>query len=97
MLNAIEELMRLHPASYFGRPEYRPSDLEALGELESRHQRARQADNREPNWVIGEVAAAAAMLIVFVGVLTLFARLAIDEAEQANGSVIAVSNVAERR
>ena len=76
MLNATEELMRLHPASHFGRLEHHPSDLEAFEELESRHLRPRQADRREPTWMIGEVAAAAAILIALVGVLTLFARLA---------------------
>jgi hypothetical protein len=97
MLNAIEELMRLHPASHFGRLEHHPSDLEAFEELESRHLRPRQADRREPTWMIGEVAAAAAILIALVGVLTLFARLAVDGLETGQQSVAAISNVAEGR
>ena len=97
MLNAIEELMRLHPASHFGRLEHRPPDLEAFEELESPHLRRRQADRREPTWMIGEVAAAAAMLIAFVGVLTLLARLAVDGSETGQQSVVAISNVAEGR
>ncbi len=47
--------------------------------------------------MIGEVAAAAAMLIAFVGVLTLLARLAVDGSETGQQSVVAISNVAEGR
>jgi len=100
MLNTIEELMRLHPASLMGRPEHRPSDFELFEELESRHLRPRheyEADRHEPNWMIGKVAAVAAMLIAFVGVLTLFARLSVDEPATAQSQVVAVSTVAERR
>jgi hypothetical protein len=51
MFNAMEELMRLHPASHYGRRGHRPSDVEVFEELESRHLRPRQeyeADRREP-------------------------------------------------
>lgn len=51
MSNAMEELMRLHPASYYGRREHRPSGVEVFEDLESRHLRPRQedeADRREP-------------------------------------------------
>ena len=44
MFNAMEELMRLHPASHDGRREHRPSDVEIFAELESRHQRPCQGD-----------------------------------------------------
>ena len=37
MFNAMEELMRLHPASHDGRRGHRPSEVEAFEELESRH------------------------------------------------------------
>ena len=53
MLNAMEELMRLHPASHYGRQEHRPSDVEVFEELESRDFRPRQeyeTDRREPTW-----------------------------------------------
>jgi hypothetical protein len=81
MLNAMEELMRLHPASHYGRRERRPSDVEVFKELESRHLRPRQeyeADRREPTRTIGKVAAAIAMAVVFVGVLTATARMAVS-------------------
>lgn len=82
MLNAMEELMGLHPASRFGRWRHQPSGFEVFEELESRHPRHRQedqAERREPTWTIGQVAAAAAVLVVLVGVLTLIAR-SVDEA-----------------
>lgn len=77
MRNAMEELMRLHPASCLGRRERRPTGLEVFEELESRHLRPRHecdADRREATWLIGDLAAAAMMLIVLVGVLTVIAR-----------------------
>ena len=37
MFNAMEELMRRHPASHYGRPGHRPSDVDVFEELESRH------------------------------------------------------------
>ena len=49
MSNAMEELMRLHPASHYGRREHRPSDVAVFEELESRRLRPRQeyeADRR---------------------------------------------------
>lgn len=73
MPNAMEELMRLHPAWCLGRREHRPTGLEVFEELESRHPRPRHecdADAREVAWLIGDLAAAATMLIVLVGVLT---------------------------
>src|SRR5215510_12799244 len=100
MLNAIEELMRLHPASLMGRPEHRPPGLADFEELERRHLHRHheyEADRHEPAWMIGEFAAAAAVLIVFIGVSTLFARLASDEPETGQQSAVAVSDVTERR
>ena len=100
MLNAMEELMRLHPASHYGRREHRPSDVEVFEELESRDFRPRQeyeADRREPTWTIGEVAAAIAMAVVFVGVLTVTVRMAGDTPDTGEQPLVAVSNTAERR
>jgi hypothetical protein len=37
MFNAMQELMRLHPASHYGRRGHRPSAVEAFEVLESRH------------------------------------------------------------
>jgi hypothetical protein len=100
MLNAMEELMRLHPGSYYGRREHRLSDFEVFEELERRHLRPRhecEADRRQPAWMIGEVAAAVAMLVVFVGILTVIGRLAGDASDTGQQPVVAVSNAAEPR
>src|SRR5262245_20150666 len=67
MLSALEELMRHHPGSHFGSSERPQSDLAAFEELESRHLCPRheyETDRREPAWMLGEVVAAAAMLVV---------------------------------
>ena len=99
MLNAMEQLMRLHPGSYFGRVERQQSDLEAFEALESRHLCPRheyQADRSEPTWTIGEFAAAAAMLAVFVGALTVVAGFMVDAPETGRQAVVAVSGTAAR-
>ena len=100
MLSAIERLMRLHPASYFGRWEHNHSDLDAFEELESRHLCSRheyETDRSEPTWMIGEVAAAAAMLVVFIGVLTVIARFAVDAPGAGQQPMVAVSDAVEPR
>src|SRR5882672_4948302 len=100
MLGAIEHLMRLHPASRFGRLERLQSDLKIFEELESRHLRCKQdpyAERNGPTWMIGEAAAAAAMFVVFCAVLTVIARLAGDETDTAQRPVVAVSQAVEPR
>ena len=101
MLSAIEHLMRLHPASHFGRCwEHHHSDLDAFEELESRYLCPRheyETDRSEPTWMIGEVAAAAAMLVVFIGVLTVIARFTIDSPDTAQQQEVAVSQAEEPR
>jgi hypothetical protein len=100
MLNAIEQLMRLHPAAHFGRWERQHSDFDAFEELESRHLCPRheyETDRREPTWMIGEVAAAAAILVVFIGVLTVIARFTVDAPETAQQPMVAVSDAVEPR
>jgi hypothetical protein len=94
MLSAIEHLMHLHPASHFGRRERQYSDFDAFEELESRHLCPRheyETDRDEPTRTIGEVAAAAAMLVVFIGVLTVIARFAVDAPDTAQEPVVATS------
>lgn len=96
MLNALEELMSLHPASHFGRREHCTSDVEVFEERESRHLRPRrkyEADRREPTWTIGQVAAA----VVFVGVLTVAASMVGDTPDTGEQALVGVSNTAERR
>ena len=100
MLNAIEHLMRLHPASHFGRWERQHSDFAAFEELESRHLCPRHeygSDRSEPTWMIGEVAAAAAILVVFIGVLTVIARFTVDAPDTAQQPMVAVSDAVEPR
>ncbi len=98
MLDAIEQLMRLHPASYIGRLERPQSDLEAFEELESRHLRVRRAPERsEPAWRLGDLTAAAAILVVFCGVLTAIARLAVESQSTMQKPVVALSDATERR
>ena len=100
MLNAMEQFMRLHPGSYFGRVERPQSDLEAFEALESRHLCPRheyETDRREPTWTIGEFATAAAMLAVFVGVLTVVANFVADTPDTGQQAVAAVSVAAEPR
>jgi hypothetical protein len=100
MLNAIENLLRLHPGSRFGLLEHRQSDLAAFEELESRHLRRRhedQAERGDPTWMLGEVAAAAAMLVLFIGVLTVIARFAVDVPDTGQEPVVAVSDAVEFR
>lgn len=100
MLNAMEHLMRLHPASHFGRWDRHQSDLDAFEELESRHLCPRheyEPDRSAPTWLIGEVAAAAAMLVVFVGVLTVIARFAVDAPDTGQEPTVAVSEAVEVR
>jgi hypothetical protein len=96
MLSAIEQLMRLHPASHFGRLERHQSDFAAFEELESRHVRRRHAyePEREPTWMLGEAAAAAAMLVVFCGVLAVIVRLGVDVPDTGQQPLVAVSDAA---
>jgi hypothetical protein len=96
----MEHLMRLHPASHFGRWESHQSDLDGFEELESRHLCPRheyEPDRSESTWLIGEVAAAAAMLVVFVGVLTVIARFAVDALDTGQQPMVAVSDAVEPR
>jgi hypothetical protein len=91
MLSAIEQLMRHHPAYRFGCGERSESDAETFEELESRHLRRRPAyerERREQPWKIGEMAAAAAMVVVFCGVLTLIARLAADSTDPEQQALV---------
>jgi len=98
MLSALEQLMRHHPASHVGRWDRRQTGLELFEELERPHPRPRyryETESREPAWVIGQVAAAVAMLIVFCGVLTVIARFAGEAPGQQ--PVVEVSDAAEPR
>jgi hypothetical protein len=98
MLSAIEQLVRFHPGSHFGRLEHQQSDLEAFEELESRHLRVRHEPRRsEPAWRIGDLAVAAAILVVFCGVLTVIARLAVESQNMMQQPVVALSDATERR
>ena len=100
MLSAIEHLMRLHPASHFGRWERQHSDFNAFEELESRHLCPRheyETDHSQPTWMIGEVAAAAAMLVLFIGILTVIARYTVDAPDTAQQPMVAVSDAVEPR
>ena len=100
MFSAMEELMRFHPASQIGRREPSKSDLAAFEELECRHLYPRheyETDRSEPTGTIGELAAAAAMLVVFIGVLTVIARFAVDAPDTAPEPVVAISDAAELR
>jgi hypothetical protein len=100
MLSALEELMRHHPGSRFGYSERPQSDRAAFEELESRHLCPRheyETGRHEPTWMLGEVAAAAAMLVVFIGVLTVIARLAADAPNGGQQPLVAVSEAVESR
>jgi len=100
MLSALEHLMRLHPASHFGRCWERPqTGLEIFEDLERPRLRPRyryETDRHEPAWVIGQVAAAIAMLIVFCGVLTMIGRFSGD-APDVGRPAVEVSDAAEPR
>ena len=81
MLGAIEQLMRLHPASQFGRWERGRADFEILDEVERWHvppEPEHEIERRESTRMLGEVAAAAAILVLFIGVLTVLARWSAD-------------------
>jgi hypothetical protein len=100
MLNAMEHLMGLHPGSRFGRLERHHSDLAAFEDLESRHLCPRheyETDRSQPTWMLGEVAAAAAMLVLFIGVLTVIARFAVDAPDVGQQPMVAVSDAVEPR
>lgn len=100
MLKAMEELMRLHPASRIGRWEHPPSEFEVFEELERRHllhQREYEANVREPTWMIGDLAAAVAILVAFVSALSLIAHSGGDASEAGQRPVVAASGVAEPR
>ena len=95
MLSALEELMRHHPGSRFGYLERPQSDLAVFEELESRHLRPRREHETErhgPAWMIGDVAAAAAMLVLFIAVLTAIARLTVDAPDAEQQPLVAVSD-----
>lgn len=77
MTNGLSDLMRLHPASRFGRAQRR-SDLEACeapGGQDPRTRHRHGAGRYRPDRTIGPVVAAVAML-AFARVLTLIAGLA---------------------
>jgi hypothetical protein len=102
MLSAIEHLMRLHPASHFGRWERGRADFESFEDLERRHvprdpEYEYEADRRESRWMIGEVAVATAMLVAFIGVLTVMARWSADAPDARQQPMVAVSEAAEIR
>lgn len=100
MLSALEELMRHHPGSRFGYLERPPSDLAAFEELESRHLRRRpedETDRHEPTWMLGEVAVAAAMLVLVIGVLTAIAHMTVDAPDAEQQPLVAVSEPVETR
>jgi hypothetical protein len=99
MLGAIEQLMRLHPASQFGRWERGRADLELFEELERRHvppEPEHEIERRESTWMLGEVAAATAMLVLFIGVLTVIARWSAEAPNAAQPAApMAVSDMAD--
>ena len=100
MLSAIEHLMRLHPASHFGRWERQHSDFDAFEDMGSRHLCPRheyETYDREPTRMIGEVAAAAAMLVLFIGVVTAIVRFTADAPDPAQQPVVEISDAAEPR
>jgi len=79
------------------RREHRPSDFEVFDELEGQHLRPHHecgADSRQPTWMAGKVAVAA-ILVLFVGLLTLLARSVGDASDTGQQSVVAASNAAE--
>ena len=97
MLNAIENLMRHHPVSYYGYWERSQSDLAAFEDLErrpTRHPQEDEAEDSERMWMLGEVAAAAAILVVFCAVLTAIVQWT-GESTTGQQSVAAVSDGAE--
>jgi len=100
MLRALEDLMRLHPASHVGRWDRPQTGLELFEELETPHPRPRyryETESREPAWAIGQVAAAVAMLIVFCGVLTVIARFAGEAPDAGQQPAVEVSDAAAPR
>ena len=95
MLNAIENLMRHHPVSYYGYWERRQSDLAAFEDLErrpTRHRQEDEAEDSERTWMLGEVAAAAAILVVFCAVLTVIVQWTGESTTTGQQSVAAVSD-----
>jgi len=97
MLNAIENLMRHHPVSYYGYWERRQSDLAAFEELERRPVPRRhedEAEDIERTWMIGGLATAAAIAVVACAVLAAIVQWT-DESMTGQQSVAAVSDGAE--
>ena len=95
MLSAIEEIMRFHPAYQFGQWERRQSDVVAFQDLERRSVRRRheyEAKGNERTWMLGEVAAATAIVVVFCAVLSVIAQLAGESANTGEQSVAAASD-----
>ncbi|HZF32982.1 MAG TPA: hypothetical protein VE914_04210 [Candidatus Angelobacter sp.] len=102
MLSAIEQLIRFHPASHIGRLGRQEAGLEVFEDFESRHVRRGQEDEYEterskPLWMIGELAATAAILVIFCGVLTVIARLVVDSPNTIEPQVVEISDAAEPR
>ena len=102
MLSAIEHLIYFHPASQMGRLGRQEPELEAVEELESRHvhrgeEYEYEAERSKPLWTIGKVAATAAVLVVFCGVLTVVARLAVESPNTTQHPVVVISDAAEPR
>jgi hypothetical protein len=94
----IEEIIRYHPASQFGRLECRQSDLGAFEELKmplARRRHEYEPEYSKPTWMIGDVAAAAALGMVFCGVLALIAQSPGEPTNTAQQPVVAVSNATD--
>jgi len=103
MFSAMEQLIRFHPGYHMGRLDRRESDLEVFEKLESRPVRREQVyqdyepQRSKPVWMIGELAATAALVVVFCGVLAAIARFASESQNTTPDSLVATSDVAETR
>lgn len=99
MLNAMEHLIRFHPASYLGRLERRPSEIEAFEELESRHLRSRHAHDAQrfdTPWGVRDVVVTVAILFAFCGFVTVIAH-SVETPSAVQRPVAAVADAAEPR
>ena len=103
MLSAMERLIRFHPGSQMGRLDRRVSDIEVFEKLESRPVRRKQvyrdyeAKRSKPVWTMGELAATAALVVVFCGVLAVIARFGAEWPSATQDAAAPVSEVAESR
>ena len=103
MLSAMEQLIRFHPGSQMGRLDRRASDLEAFEKLESQPVRREEVyqdyepQRSKPVWMIGELAATAALVVVFCGVLAVIARFAPESPNTTQDAAVAISEVAVSR